>query len=70
MLNDQVIEESVNSVTAMLLVVFQAVKIKIRFGVSLRSALLHCLRINQDMLWYKTFFFSVPYLISILCSAT
>lgn len=36
-------------VTAMLLVVLQAVKIKIRFGVSWLSVLLHYLSINHDM---------------------
>jgi len=35
----------------MLLVVFQAVKIKIHFGELLLSALLLCQRINHDMLW-------------------
>lgn len=38
----------------MLLVVLQAVKIKIHFGVLLLNVLLHCLRINHDMLWYAT----------------
>lgn len=35
----------------MLLVVFQAVKIKIHFGELLLSALLLCQKINHDMLW-------------------
>lgn len=37
----------------MLLVVLQEVKAKTHFGVLLLSALLHCLRINHDMLWCK-----------------
>lgn len=40
----------------MLLVVLQAVKTKIHFGVLLLSALLHFLKINHDMLWYKWLF--------------
>jgi len=40
-------------VTGTLLVVLQAVKVKIHFGVLLLSALLHCPRINHDMLWCK-----------------
>jgi len=39
----------------MLLVVFQAAKIKIHFGELLLSALLLCQRINRDMLWSKFF---------------
>lgn len=55
MVSDQLIEMTeFTSVTAMLLVVLQAVKIKIHFGVLLLSALLRCLKINHDMLWYKT----------------
>lgn len=41
------------SVTDMLLVVLLVVKIRILFGVLLLSVLLHCLKINHDMLWYK-----------------
>lgn len=39
-------------VIAMLLVVLQAAKIKIHFGVLLLSVLLPSPRINHDMLWY------------------
>lgn len=53
--SDQGIEMTeFTSVTAMLLVVLQAVKIKIHFGVLLLSALLRCLKINHDMLWYNS----------------
>lgn len=44
--------------TAMPLVVSQAVKIKIRFGVLLLSVPLHYLRINPDMLWYSGYVLS------------
>lgn len=40
------------SVTAMLLVVLQAAKARIHFGVLWPNALLRCLRISLDMLWY------------------
>ncbi|KAG5543939.1 hypothetical protein RHGRI_016631 [Rhododendron griersonianum] len=66
---DQLIEMTeFTSVTAMLLVVFQAVKIKIHFGVLLLSALLRCLKINHDMLWYKTVGVGYP-LDIVVCSA-
>lgn len=44
-------------VTAMLLVVLQAVKIRIRFGVLLLNVQQHYLRINRDMLWYEGSYF-------------
>lgn len=41
------------------LVVLQVVKIKTRSGVLLPSALLDCLKINHDMLWYSFKFLKV-----------
>lgn len=59
----------------MQLVVLLVVKIRTHFGVLLPSALLDCLKINHDMLWYympqvRTYcLLEVSMLFQILCSA-